>query len=441
MIRLHPIPDVVHHCPFDNAGLEAVGWHIPGMRNLADLRCPACGREFYGDLQAGQALYTPLLLEKKTGEVYDPHDVEWFADWLRRSYADQSDEFPGFEAEEFRPLKTPLLLNCLDTLYGHSLLKLLNAQYYIDHAPEYDLIVLIPRFLRWMVPDGVAAVWTVDLPLSRGTVWNDRLAAEIKTRLERYDQVWLSVAYSHPHPRQYAIERFTRVRPFPVGEWCDRLATPQVTFIWREDRFWGGEGRLGRLRHLAGRIAAWCGFRGISLPRREQTRRLILLATRLRSLFPKLDFAVAGPGRPGGLPGWIEDARTEAIDASVEKGWCERYAASHIVVGMHGSNMLLPSAHAGATLELMPQERWGNMVQDLLLPELDCREALLRYRVIPDTTNVAELVRIIISLFWDSWAREISMDIQSVAHDAGRDKSLSTRRIALLKKVSEAMRK
>ena len=440
MIRLHPLPDVIHHCPFDEERLEAVDWHIPGMRNLADLRCPTCGREFYGDLPAGQALYTPLLVEKKTGEVYDPHDVKWFADWLRRSYAERSGEPLGFETEEFRPLKAPLLLNCLDTLYGHSILKLLNAQYYIDHAPEYDLIVLIPRFLRWMVPDGIAAVWTVDLPLNRGTGWNDRLAAEIRERLERYDQAWLSVAYSHPHPRYYDVERFTRVCPFPVGEWCDRLTTPRVTFIWREDRLWGQGGLLGRLRHLAGRISTRCGIRGISPSRREQTRRVVRLATRLRRAFPKLDFAVAGPGRPGGLPAWIEDARTEAIDESVEKGWCERYAASHMAIGMHGSNMLLPSAHAGATLELMPPERWGNMIQDLLPPELDCREALFRYRIIPDTAGVEEVACIVTSLLMDSWARELNMDAEAVAHDAGRNASLSRRRAALLKQRSEAVR-
>ncbi|MDI6616141.1 MAG: hypothetical protein QME27_05460, partial [Syntrophaceae bacterium] len=318
---------------------------------------------------------------------------------------------------------------------------LLNAQYYIDHTLGYDLIVLIPRFLRWMVPDGIAAVWTVDLPLKQGTVWNDRLAAEIRARLERYDQAWLSVAYSHPHPRYYDIERFTRVRPFPVGEWCDRLTTPRVTFIWREDRFWGRGGRLGRLWHLAGRIAARCGLRGFSPLRREQTRRVVRLATRLRRTFPKLDFAVAGPGRPGGLPAWIGDLRTTAIDASVEKAWCERYAASHVVIGIHGSNMLLPSAHAGATLELMPPERWGNMVQDLLPPELDCREVMLRYRVIPDATGVVEVAGIVTSLLMDSWLWELNMDPEAVAHDAGRDASLSRKRAALLKQRSEAVRR
>ena len=410
MIRLHPLPDVDHHCPFDTTRLLVVGWHIPGMRNLADLRCPTCGREYFGDLPAGHGRYYPMLLDKKTGDVHDPRSIAWFADWLRQSYAHRSDEPLGWETEEFRPLRTPLLLNCLDTLYGHCLLKLLNAQYYLDKRPEFDLVVLVPRFLRWLVPAGVAAIWTVDLPLRRGTEWNDWLAAAISTRLEKYRDVWLSIAYSHPHPQDVAIERFTRVQPFPVDQWPERLQRPAITFIWREDRLWGEQGTLGRLRRWVTASGVKLGARGMCLPRQEQLRRLGLLATGLRQAFPALDFAVAGFGTPGGLPHWIEDLRTTALDPAGEKAWCDRYALSHVVLGIHGSNMLLPSALAGATIELMPTERWGNVIQDLLLPDLDCRETLLRYRVVPSSISVQELAAIIVSFLrsYDSLKRDFT---------------------------------
>jgi len=69
MIKLHPIPEEEFHCPHDNKQLHVIGWYIPGMRNLADFRCPDCGREFYGGLQAGKTLYTLIILEKYSGEV------------------------------------------------------------------------------------------------------------------------------------------------------------------------------------------------------------------------------------------------------------------------------------------------------------------------------------------------------------------------------------
>jgi len=439
VIRLHPIPYADHTCPYCQVRLEVMGWYIPGMRNLADLRCPQCGRAFYGDLVAGQALYTPMLLEKATGVVHEKYGVQWFANWLRDSHANRVNSPLGFSAEEFRPLKQPVLLNCLDTLYGHCLLKLLNAQYYLDHRPDLDLVVIVPRFLRWMVPDGVAAIWTVDLPLGRGTEWNDWLAAELHRRVEAFANCWLSVAYSHPHPKYFSIERFTRVQPFPVPEWYERLNTPTGTFIWREDRLWSAAKPQACLRRLTKRLRAKVGLGDASDPYGEQTQQVILLATQLRQAFSALDFAVVGLGKPGGMPAWINDLRATAIDDKVEKTWCERYARSHVVIGMHGSNMLLPSAHAGATVELMPPERWGNMIQDLLMPDLDSREALFRYRVVPLSVTVFELVAIIDSLIRDLWIIKVGMTQQSVEHDTSRILSLPRERALLVNQRSEAL--
>ncbi|HVF43989.1 MAG TPA: hypothetical protein VM936_13290, partial [Pyrinomonadaceae bacterium] len=212
--RLHPVTDAEHECPHCRARLSVEGWHVPGMRNLADLRCGRCGREFYGDLAAGQALYTPVLLEKATGAAHDPHGVGWFAAWLRDSYARRADEPVPFDVREHRAVTKPVvLLNCLDTLYGHSLLKLLNAQHYVDRRADVDLVVMVPSLLAWMVPDGAAQVWSVGLPLRRGTEWNEWLAREVRRRVEAFGLVSLGHALSHPRPDEFDIERFTRVAP------------------------------------------------------------------------------------------------------------------------------------------------------------------------------------------------------------------------------------
>lgn len=422
MIRLHPLPDAGHTCPYCQVRLEVRGWYIPGMRNLADLECPQCGREFYGDLLAGQALYTPLLLEKATGAVHDRFRIRWFANWLRDSYANRVNSPVGFTVEESRPLRQAVLLNCLDTLYGHCLLKLLNAQYYLDHRPDLDLIVLVPRFLRWMVPEGAAAIWTVDLPLKRGTEWNDWLASEIKRRIEPLKVCWLSVAFSHPHPEDYDIERFTRVSPFPVEEWDKRLDRPTVTFIWREDRVWRDLRRYGRWQRLRQRLKRRQGL--VQHPLDEQKQRVVALAQALRRAFPKLDFAVAGLGCSGGLPNWITDSRTLEISEHVERAWCERYAQSQVVIGVHGSNMLLPSAHAGAVVELMPLERWGNVLQDLLFRNADCREILFRHRIVQTSIHPHELATLVISLLRDHGSMTLGMGREFCRHESEEIPSL-----------------
>jgi hypothetical protein len=394
---LHPITEAEHECPYCRVCLGVKGWHIPGMRNLADLLCGLCGREFYGDLAAGQALYTPMLLEKATGAVHDAHGVEWFAAWLRDSYARRADEPVPFDVEERRAITKPVvLLNCLDTLYGHSLLKLLNAQYYLDRHADVDLVVIVPSLLAWMVPDGVAQVWSVGLSLGRGTEWNEWLAREIRRRVEAFERVSLSHALSHPRPEEFDIERFTRVKPFPLDEWDARLERPTVTFIWRDDRPWrtqtevASSSRGGRIRQL---IASQ------SKPGARQAELVSELAEALKANLPALDFAVVGlvegVGR-GEMPDWVSDLRRAALDVDAERGWCERYAASHVVVGVHGSNMLLPSAHAGGVVELIGPERWGNFTQDILFRDAaDCRETLFRYRFVDELTTPTTLARLI----------------------------------------------
>lgn len=394
---LHPVADADHECPYCRVRLHALGWHVPGMRALADLRCPACGRAYYGDLAAGQALYTPMLLEKESGTVHDAHGVEWFAGWLRESYARRADVPVPFDVREQRKItRHVVLLNCLDTLYGHSLLKLLNAQYHLDRRPEVDLVVMVPACLAWMVPDGVAQVWVVGLPLRRGTEWNEWLAREIRRRVEAFARVSLSHALSHPRPDEVDIERFTRVRPFPLGEWDARLRRPTVTYIWRDDRPWRAPSgampptrRGGRLKRL---IDSRPG------PGERQAALISELAEALRRELPALDFAVAGLAGGGageGLPGWIGDLRRASPGADVEREWCERYAASHVVLGVHGSNMLLPSAHAGGVVELIGPERWGNFTQDILFRDGgDCRETLFRYRFVDELTPPPDLARL-----------------------------------------------
>jgi hypothetical protein len=390
------------------------------MRTLADLQCSRCGRGFYADLPAGHGLYYPMLLEKGTGKVHDLYGVPYFADWLRKSYAKRVNREIPFSAEHRKLIVHPVLLNCLDALYGHSLLKLLNAQYYLDHRPDLDLIVLIPRILRWLVPDGVAAVWTVDLPLARGMEWNDWLAGELHRRVMVWQECWLSVGFSHPHPDDYSIKRFTRVTPFPTDEWEERLSNrPTVTFVMRDDRVWDSRQSATRSRVLRTLIKHLVVRSKIE----RQRRRIIQLAEALRREFPKLDFAVTGLCESGRFPGWITDMRQKTPNDSTERAWCERYSCSHVVIGVHGSNMLLPSAHAGAVVDLTPFDRWGNILQDLLFRPGDLRETMFCCRILPLVASAGDVAIAVISLLKDHCGMLVNMRREFCDHSRVSDPS------------------
>ena len=124
-----------------------------------------------------------------------------------------------------------------------------------------------------------------------------------------------------------------------------------------------------------------------------QNSKIRRLFSRLRHDFPDALFTVAGFGTRTDFPPWIEDKRTMGFTEDSERKMCQLYADSRLVIGAHGSNMLLPSAHAGMTLDLMPDGRWGNLAQDVLYQQgelflHDERIVSWRYRYVPLSLSV-----------------------------------------------------
>jgi hypothetical protein len=371
---------------------------MPGMRSLADTTCPECDRAFYVDLPAGHGLTYPVALDQETGETHYSHDKDWFAEWLEAAYADRQDTARELTTSGELAEQPTVLVNCLDTLYGHALLKLWNVQYYLDET-DLQVVVLVQDIFEWAVPADVDAIWAIDLPLSAGTEWNDRLAAQIQDRLSSASETHLSVGFSHPHPTHVDVERFTGVEPFDTTKWDGQQSPPTVTFVWRDDRRWEttrfAPSLSGRLRGYLNRASAEIGW---PLGVREQRRRVIELGKHLRDFVPDLEFAVAGIGTDGSFPNWIEDKRVATPTPAKERDLCRQYATSHVVVGVHGSNLLLPSAHAGSVVELLPPRRWENVIQDLYVRPADRRDALYQNRILPVDTSVHEVARAVSSL-------------------------------------------
>ena len=158
----------------------------------------------------------------------------------------------------------------------------------------------------------------------------------------------------------------------------------RITYIWRED-----PGRMWHSRSMLPR--ALCKARLADAVRWWQLLRVKSLFGRLRRLVPEATYTVAGLGSFGTFPDWIEDVRVKKFDASTERKLCQTYSESRLVIGPHGSNMILPSAQAGMAVSLMPQKRWGCFAQDLLFSEYDDRMALFQKRIVPITVDLGDL--------------------------------------------------
>jgi hypothetical protein len=381
MVQIKPLVDSNAVClgNSEKISADAICWqgiHVGAGRN------DAAGRpHIFADLPIGHSAHWSYEVDLQSKTMTGPSGVDWLSRPLLESLSDPSTDQVRVKREIIRREKDVIILNCLDMMYGHCLLKLLNASRHLEDNPERGLIVLVPGFLRWLVPDGVAEIWSVPLGLSAMKSFYPSIDRQIKAFSEDYDSIWLSEAFSHP--LRFRIEDYTRIKPHDF-----RAEQNLVTFIWREDRLW--------LPHYPAKKLRKAGLESWSLG--WQKRKVVKLFLKIRRLFPKTRFAVAGLGTTSDFPEWIKDYRTDCFDQDSEKLTAKLYADSRIVIGVHGSNMLLPSALAGMTLDLVPDDKWNNHPQDTLLKKQDARVGAFLHRFIPALASLDSTVAIICSM-------------------------------------------
>lgn len=369
MIRIFPEIDFQANCPHDHAALRIINIAIPGMRCLADAVCPNCQTRYYIDLPVGQALWVPFMLNQANGHVCSARILNerdqsitcaWFRDPLQESFLHPLSTEIVPIVHKFFEAERIVLINCLDFLYGHSLLKLLNVQRYLDHTPELGCCVLAPTPLVHLVPEGVAEIWEFPMTFRDGLQWYPSLQKWITNRLSGYKECFLSPAYSHPSPRTYTLQRF--VKQLPDISSTTQNHHPIILFSYREDRLWG--------HNLL-----------------AQQVNLQMLYTQLSKIFPDMAFVLVGFGQQHHIQSqkaMVIDLRTSTFTVEQDRLWLAYMQHADCVIGVHGSNMLLPSGLAKTTVELMPRTRIGSAGQDLLFSQ-QChplRNALLYCRII-----------------------------------------------------------
>ena len=237
MIRIHPHVEFAGSCPLDGSTLQVNGVLIPGMRALADCSCEACGVRYYVDLPVSHALWSPIYLNQTTGEAHDPGQLSWFSEPLREGFLKPENRHIVPTVHKFFQADSIVLVNCLDFVYGHSLLKLLNVQRHLDQDPQLGCCVLVPGNLAHLAPEGVAEIWEFPEPLRNGGKWYTSLAKWLSEELSNRKECFLSRAYSHPSNRFYDLRRFIRNPPDVSQDLAG--CSPVILLSYREDRLWG----------------------------------------------------------------------------------------------------------------------------------------------------------------------------------------------------------
>ena len=359
MLKLHPKADFHETCPADGENLKFKSTVIPGMWCMAETVCPACETEYYVNLPVAHAMKNQHFINAKTGEIVNLNRSNWLTESLKQSFSEPIFKEVVPIVHKFWDADRIIILNCLDFLYGHCLLKLLNAQRYLDNYPDLGCCVLVPKQLVHLVPDGVAEIWEFPVSIKEGMNWYPSLQNWIEEQISQRAECYLSRAYSHPSNKVYDLDRFVRNLP----DISDAIAPYQPIIMWshREDRLWGKS-----LQH--------------------QHRNIQKLYQRLSEVFPDLAFVLVGFGKKMKIEetgGKVIDLRTDQFDVERDRLWMAYMKIADCAVGVHGSNMLLPSGLANSTVELIPSLR-SNIFQATLFSQefSDIRDAFLKYRYI-----------------------------------------------------------
>lgn len=414
MIEIKANPYSTFCCPScQSSGVKLKDIVFQGIHILAEVKCSDCDYEFFHDMPYSQALYTPIAFGKNDQRLYDSFSVKWFSESLLTSYKKPFQSKISIRKKQLtnNQSKEIILLNCIDYLYGHVLLKLFNSIHYIDNEADKKLIIIIPKNFEWLLPKGTDEVWIVDLPLHALQNWLCHFNKFVQSELDRYERVFLSLAFSHPLLKKEEISRFTGVKPFDINLFSSKPL--KITFISRNDRFWFSKKWLARgytmlQNTIIGKwLRPYFSF--------FQNRRIIRCCRSIRKRFPNISLAITGVERARDVPSWINDYRTVNINPGVEKKWCQLYSESQIVIGVHGSNMLLPTAHAASFIEILPLERYGNIGQDVI-PDKDPRLVMFLNRFVDECISPKGLARLAISIIRTFDIFHLNMNPQFLQH-------------------------
>jgi hypothetical protein len=291
---------------------------------------------------------------------YDQRSAEWLAGPLFSSWKSSAFFTPKIEQKIFNEEKNgkAVLLNCLDDCFGHVFYKLLNIQLIKEKFPNHHLIVVVPVNFEWLLPNTVDEIWLVQCSMKelRGLIqtfdYFDMLP-------RRFTEVILHEAHTHLDQDKIKLEAFLKTSSFNLELYDKRQ--PKITFILREDRFLSsGSLFLEKLANKTGWtiLIRWLAF--------SQNSKVRQIARQIQKAIPDAQFHATGIGKTGTLGPLVHDYRNTVITEKVEREWCKLYAHSHLVIGIHGSNMLIPTALAAGFIILIPEAKIPHYAEDSL---------------------------------------------------------------------------
>ncbi|MGY6522392.1 MAG: hypothetical protein ACXIUD_11715 [Mongoliitalea sp.] len=349
----------------EDASVTITKFIFQGLHVLQDCVCEHCGLEFYHTLPISHDFYFPVSFSKdKKLKSFDPKVKDWHADPLIQSLDKQLIDDVFIEVKSFVNKKEIILLNCLDSIFAHFLSRIFNAPSLIERYPNMGLVILVPSKFEYLVPNGVAEIWAVNLSIKECNNYYKQVETFVWNQFERFDKVLLSKAlYLNPY-KFVDIEKICKTKSFDIHNF--HKIPPVITFSLREDRFWHNSHIMGFLLLIGIKYRLMKWLKPIYIWRQNQL--INRTVDKLNKEFESVSFFATGMGNRGGLQKKVTDLRTANTTSRDELRWLEVYSKSHVVIGVHGANMILATSLSGGFIDIVPRYKISNWNEDTIPP-------------------------------------------------------------------------
>ncbi len=335
-----------------------------GMLWTRSYRCGECGAKNYEPLPYGHYNQFNCSFFVIDGKITFNEDCpEWIETGIHSIVNSKTPEDVVIEKIGKANGKSVVLINCLDSCYGHVLWKMLNLEKHKKNN-QVEVILIIPRNVAWLLPLDIEEAWVVDVGLSylNSTIsgFNEFVTSELK----RFENILLSPTDSFPVDLKGHLAEYTKTPPFDKSKFND--LPYNITLILRENRFWL-RFKIEEWLYLAGRkfkLGYWFNIGFVY----RQNKLVNALVNSLNSEHQHFKITVVGFGKSGKLNRRINDQRVDALSPEIERKWCDIYARSHVVIGVHGSGMLLPTSLAAGYINILPSYKVSNKGEDIAAP-------------------------------------------------------------------------
>lgn len=335
--------------------------YFQGMHVLGNFTCQSCGLDYFASLDSGHATHFPVSFSKDSQhQLFDKKEAGWLAKPLIDSIGNRAVE-GSLQVLNRSSGEELILINCLDSCFGHVFTKVWNVYVEINRDQNKTIAVLIPEQCRWLLPKEGLEIWSVDVPLSQIHLGINGLDKWMKSQFQRFRKVLLHPVFIHLDHRQMDFEKILGEKPFDLEYFYD--SSIKITFVWREDRFWLANRFLHWLYMVSRKFKLEKFFKPLFLWR--QKKLIHRLAKIINRSFSEVCFTVTGLGKSSVFPAGIKDERVTTINFEVEKRWNNIFSKSHVVLGVHGSHMLIPSALAAGFVEILPRYKINHLAEDI----------------------------------------------------------------------------